>query len=199
MFFYIVVMFSFGVLKLIMQSTDDFNVSSLLETKFWQWFDKEFLPKTIDDYAQAYTRIAIKNSDHDESDLSTQNRLRNIQKAYRREIRFALAKIYAQPFKIPFTQTYAIKLLKGLFNETASSESINQEFACKGRTSKQPRVRFKPAIDAITEDTVNQVNHLYARACVRLETEALPAAQEKSLLQDKNPRLENQRLQFSLF
>lgn len=199
MFFYIVIMFSFGVLKLTMQSTEDFNVSSLLETKFWQWFDKEFLPKTTEDYAQAYTRIAIKNTDHDESDLSTQNRLRNIQKAYRREIRFALAKIYAQPFKIPFTQTYAIKLLKGLFNETASSESINQEFACKGRTSKQPRVRFKPAIDAITEDIVNQVNHLYTRACVRLETEALPIAQERSLKLERDLSSQNTRLQISLF
>lgn len=173
--------------------------SNDLSQNFWNWFEAIFTHEVLTDYTKVYTKYAIQNIEGDDAELSTLNRLRNIQKSYRREIRFELAKLYAKPFGLPFTQTYATKLLKALFSESASSEAINQAFASKGRTSKEPRVRFSPVIDSIDQEAINLINHLYAAGCQRLDNELLPEAQEHALKKHGHSGARKTETQASLF
>lgn len=137
-----------------------------LEDQFLFWFHSEFEPMVVSDYAKVLSKFS---SSLGQYDVSCENKIRNIARGYKRDIRFKLMQLYAAPFGLPFTQTFAMQLMKKLFDEKACSVSVNKAFACKDRTSKEPRVRFQPVIESVDAGVKAFYGKLYADACDELD------------------------------
>lgn len=141
--------------------------SEQIEELFMFWLHSEFEPYVVSDYTKVLNKFSSESGQYD---VSCENKVRNIARGYKRDIRFKLMQMYAEPFGLPFTQTFAMQLMQKLFGEKACSVSVNKAFACKERTSKEPRVRFKPVVEAVNDSTKAFYERMYSEACEELDT-----------------------------
>lgn len=157
--------------------------ASPLEQDFWAWFNTQFTRYVVEDYCQVCLKVihgiprvsSLRPNGEHESETSAQNRLRNVPKAYKRDLRFKLIDLYVKPSRVPWTQTFALHMLKLVFNTTASATYVNKAFASSGRTSKE-RIDFRPVLNSITPDSLAVLRGLYDRASKILEDNLLPQA-----------------------
>lgn len=148
--------------------------------EYWRWFESYFVPQTIEDYCNVCLKVvhgvpeinSLRPKGNSESEISAQNRLRNVSRAYKRDLRFKLVSLYAQPFGVPWSQTYASHLLRAVFGTAGSATLVNQAFANPKRTSKE-RVDFKPVINSLNSHHINTLNILYEQGCQRIDSELL--------------------------
>lgn len=174
--------------------------SEQIEELFMFWLHSEFEPFVVSDYTKVLNKFSSESGQYD---VSCENKVRNIARGYKRDIRFKLMQMYAEPFGLPFTQTFAMQLMQKLFGEKACSVSVNKAFACKERTSKEPRVRFKPVVEAVDEPTKAFYERLYREACEELEdwlqeckilktkSRAMSAAQQAANQSSVSPTINN--------
>lgn len=155
--------------------------------EFWHWHKETFTPYVIADYANVCLKAlhgqptvnTLRPAGDEESPLSVQNRLRNVPRTYKREMRFKIISLYAKPFGLPWTQTFAQHMLRMVFGTTGSAVSLNSAFASSTRTSKD-RVDFKPVLHSLNDSAISFLNTLYDLACEQLESSLLPQAMAKA-------------------
>lgn len=158
---------------------------SSLEKDFWKWFDNQFTRYVVEDYCQVCLKVvhgipkvsSLRPKGENESETSAQNRLRNVPRAYKRDLRFKLIDLYVKPSRVPWTQTFALHMLRLVFNTTASATYVNKAFASSSRTSKE-RIDFRPVLNSITPDALALLRGLYDQASKIIEDELLPQARQ---------------------
>ncbi|WP_138519252.1 hypothetical protein [Limnobacter alexandrii] len=158
-----------------------------LSQDFSAWFHESFTPYVIADYANVCLKVlhgqppvnSMRPAGDEESPISAQNRLRNVPRTYKREIRFKIISLYTEPFSVPWTQTFALHMLRTVFGTSGSAVSLNSAFASSSRTSKD-RVDFKPVLNSLDEEGIRFLNSIYEEACQRIDTELLQKAREKA-------------------
>lgn len=158
-----------------------------LSQEFSAWFHESFTPYVIADYANVCLKVlhgqppvnSMRPAGDEESPISAQNRLRNVPRTYKREIRFKIISLYTEPFSLPWTQTFALHMLRTVFGTSGSAVSLNSAFASSSRTSKD-RVDFKPVLNSLDEEGIRFLNLIYEEACQRIDTDLLQRARDKA-------------------
>lgn len=158
---------------------------SSLEKDFWKWFDNQFTRYVVEDYCQVCLKVvhgipkvsSLRPKGENESETSAQNRLRNVPRAYKRDLRFKLIDLYVKPSRVPWTQTFALHMLRLVFNTTASATYVNKAFASSSRTSKE-RIDFRPVLNSITPDALALLRGLYDQASKIIDDDLLPQARQ---------------------
>ena len=84
-----------------------------------------------------------------------------------------------EPFSLPWTQTFALHMLRTVFGTTGSAVSLNSAFASSSRTSTD-RVDFKPVLNSLDEEGIRFLNLIYEEACQRIDTDLLQRAKDKA-------------------
>lgn len=156
---------------------------SPLEQDFWAWFNTQFRRYVVEDYCQVCLKVihgiprvsSLRPNGEHESETSAQNRLRNVPRAYKRDLRFKLIDLYVKPSRVPWTQTFALHMLRLVFNTTASATYVNKAFASSSRTSKE-RIDFRPVLNSISPDSLAVLRGLYDQASKIIDDDLLPQA-----------------------
>lgn len=159
------------------------KIKTNLESEFWSWFTNQYSKYVHSDYTQVCLKVihgipsvnTLRPKGEDESEMSAQNRLRNVPRAYKRDLRFKLIDLYAKPFNVPWTQTFATHMLRLVFNTTASATYVNKAFASSNRTSKE-RIDFRPVLNSIGQDDLDLLRSLYDQASQTIDEDLLVQA-----------------------